>query len=1419
MSDEHNWLNLIEVSGPFIAAPILRDVFPQGLPSLQPGRPQRLRKTYEEWRDAVDIGDIDLPALHRAWVDEVLVTALEIDDGVLRRDASLSKQLTVSIPEHGTEISPDLAVVNPTNSDSPLLLFHVYDPDTDLGATQRFDGLVITPADRMVSLLRGSGVPIGIVTNGERWMLVHAPVGAVASFASWYARLWGQEPETLRAFVSLLGIRRLFGPDEEKIPALYERSLKHQDEVTDALGDQVRRAVEVLVQALDRADQDHNRELLQDVEPRELYEAGLTVMMRLVFLLAAEERGLLLLGDPRYDSFYAISSLRMQLRADSEEILERRRSAWSRLLALFRAVYGGIDHPTLHLPALGGSLFDPDRYPFLEGRKKGTTWRVEQAEPLPIDDRTVLLLLEAIQTFEGRALSYRALDVEQIGHVYEGLLERTVKRVDDITLDLESSIRANKTRVTLSELETASLDGTTKIVELLQERSERSESAIRNALQKTHDDRIAARLLTVCRGDASLRDRILPYAFLLRADPWGYPLIYHKGAFVVVLGSDRRESGTHYTPKSLTEKIVEETLTPVAYRGPAEGKPREQWTLRSPEELLDLKICDPAMGSGAFLVQVCRWLSDRLVEAWSISEAGGEKIDSDGFCENSEGGIGFEPLSQDPAERAIVAKRLVAERCLYGVDINPLAVELAKLSIWLTTMSKGRPFGFLDHNLRSGDSLLGIHDIRQLTELSMAPKESKQFRLFGRSIKAAVNKAIELRIRLRSIPIRDIGDVDTVAALDVESRRSLLLPQAVADAFVGIILAEARATDRISRMQALEALADAAANGTESAMDRLHQDAMTDLAIDAHDGKTRDPFHWPLEFPEVFNSGRCGFDAFVGNPPFMGGWQLPTRLGPSYSAALKSIFEDSKGAADIVAYFFRSAFALLSKNGVLGLIATKSISETSTRAVGLDPILSNGGVIFSTNPLLRWQGTASVFVAILHISKGEWRGQRKINGELVAYINSSLTNEVDHQELYRLKNGIPYSQGVMLYGNSFIIEATQLEALIKQNPGLKRYIRRYVNGDVLNGTPNIDGGLYVIDFGESDEADISGCDLVLSHLKTMVMEERKNQTRQIHESRPWLHWDKRTSFLASARQKRRIIACVIVQRYVIFEFVDPNHLYSHGIKLFSDERASVLGCLQSSLHEAWVRSASSKLGNSIRYSTSTSFDTFPFSSDVLDDTNLSKVAEKYTTFRRQAALQMHIGLTELYNRFHDASNSDAVIKEFRDLHITLDKVTLHAYGWSDIDLDHSFREVPHAGGDRKWFTISDGARAEVLKRLSKLNKLRHEEEVRNSRAVISTKSNNTNRSKIHTALKQAELRFEGTTSKKMVPSADPNSAMEKIALHLETYRSWQSKSDILASINIPDGKWNAAISILLARGTIERKGERRSALYRISESD
>ena len=274
------------------------------------------------------------------------------------------------------------------------------------------------------------------------------------------------------------------------------------------------------------------------------------------------------------------------------------------------------------------------------------------------------------------------------------------------------------------------------------------------------------------------------------------------------------------------------------------------WTLKSPRELLDLKVCDPAMGSGAFLVQVCRWLSERLVEAWGDTEAAGQAITAEGEVVDKIGGL--EPLRDDAEDRMLTARRLIAERCLYGVDMNPLAVELAKVSIWLITLAKGRPFGFLDHNLRCGDSLLGIHDLEQLLYLVMAPGKGSSKKLFASKIDAAVERALDLRAELRGRPIRDIRDVEFMASLDERARRELEIPQLIGDAFIGDVLAGIPGTNTIAlSIEAGKAIDDPVANTTT-----LVRRARNGLHTDLPDGKSsRYPFHWPLEFPEVFERG------------------------------------------------------------------------------------------------------------------------------------------------------------------------------------------------------------------------------------------------------------------------------------------------------------------------------------------------------------------------------------------------------------------------------------------------------------------------------------------------------------------------------------------------------------------------------------
>ncbi|WP_084675434.1 Eco57I restriction-modification methylase domain-containing protein [Methylomicrobium agile] len=878
LSKHAEWLSLIEISGPFLTVSMLDKAFPQGLEAVETPRRQKLRAAYEEWREAVDQEDKLLPELHREWVRLVLTEMLEYDQESLVCAGDWPDELpSVSSQEHAGTFKPDWIVRSPADG-KPRLFIAVLPSDTDLESVQRGDGWPVSFQERMTLLCRAHGVRVGLLTDGERWMLVNAPVGSTSSQASWYARLWFQEPITLKAFQSLLGVRRCFGPAEDTLESLLDESLKHHEEVTDTLGEQVRRAVEVLVQCLDKADEDRNRELLRDVKPAELYEAGLTVMMRLVFVLCAEERGLLLLGDSVYDRCYAVSTLRGQLAEEADrhgpEVLDSRHDAWARLLAVFRAVYGGIEHESLRMSALGGSLFDPDRFPFLEGRAKGTHWRDTSAAPLPIDNRTVLLLLNSLQILEqsGGALllSYRALDVEQIGHVYEGLLEHTVARVPRVTLGLQGSQKAKNPNMALAELESARLDGEAALVKLVLDVTGRSESAIRNGLSKPSDDTVFGRVLGVCGGDTELAERIRPFTNLLRTNAWDDPIVYRDNSFMVTLGANRRETGTHYTPKSLTESIVTTTLEPVVYVGPAEGKPREEWTLKSSREILDLKVCDPAMGSGAFLVQACRYLGEKLVEAWLHEESAGKAITVDGEALVQLGAE--EPLPSHLDERLTIARRLVAERCLYGVDVNPLAVELAKLSIWLVTLAKGRPFGFLDHNLRSGDSLLGIHRLEQLTQLRMDMSSGRpyQLRIFGQNIEAAVNEAIELRKRLRATTIRDIKDVEAMARLDREARRKLESVELIADAMIGEALrcgGNSRALD--AALDTLATMAGDFLSGIEKMGEQIAQHARAIIGAELLDETLqRRPFHWIIEFPEVFLRDEPGFDGVVANPPW-----------------------------------------------------------------------------------------------------------------------------------------------------------------------------------------------------------------------------------------------------------------------------------------------------------------------------------------------------------------------------------------------------------------------------------------------------------------------------------------------------------------------------------------------------------------------
>jgi hypothetical protein len=1343
------WLSLVEVSGPFLSMPILERVFPQGIDDIAPEIRNRMRLGHEEWLEAT-AGPPDV-ALHNAWIGIVVREVLGYDRGDFIQD---HPNLRVTAPEHHESISPTFAIRNPDGREGagqPRVLVTVLDPGQDPDRALAGAAWKAAPIDRMVLLLRGvqstgTGCRLGIVTNGASWVLVHVAPNEPTTYVRWSSELWFDEPLTFRAFVSLLGARRLFGvADDDTLEALFAQSAKDAQDVTEKLGQQVRRAVEVLVQTIDRVDRERNGKLLDGVPTVTIYEASVSVMMRLIFLLAAEERKLLLLGAQLYDQHYAVSNLYDQLQAAAdrhgEEVLERRHDAWSRLLAMFRAVFGGIDHVDLRMPAYGGSLFDPDRFPLLEGRRPDTSWRdpvQASVPPLAVDNRTVLHLLRAITRLEmkaggghteSRRLSFRALDVEQIGHVYEGLLDHTAKRAVDITLSLTGKLEPE---IPVLELERRRRKDKDDFIAWVAEATGRSTSAVESALAYPMPKEDERRWLRACENVRAVYERVSPWAGLVRNDTHGDPVVIPKGAVYVTEGADRRSTGTHYTPRTLTEPIVQYTLEPLVYEGPAEGKPREEWRLRSAKEILALRVCDLAMGSAAFLVQACRFLSQRLVEAWEAEEKRlGTRLvlAPNGGLSSGEGREQLVPIEAE--ERLVLARRYVADRCLYGVDVNPWAVEIGKLSLWLTTLQKGRPFSFVDHSVREGDSLLGITSEEQLVYFHLDPKRGRKLHDnlldVAPRIRRALARARAAREKLEDFATNDIADARHKAWLLREATEATGDLRLVGDAIIGAALASAKngadAFDDVLKGLSVGVvhLLDATADSERRARrEKLRLAAAELLQGGRLEGQPlRRAFHWAIEFPEVMARG--GFDAFIGNPPFRGGKLISGILGTDYREHLvEHLASGRKGHADLCAYFFLRAASLVRTPGGAGLVATNTIAQGDTREVGLDSLLQAGSTIHRAISSRPWPGTANLEVAHVWTWAGAWRGDVVLNERSVQAIESHLTVPQDGiGSPHRLSaNANKSFQGTVVLGTGFMLDPAEADALRRANKKNKKVLFPYLGGEDVTGDADQLPSRWVINFrdwpldgrtapsGYSGElaADYPEC---LDIVRKRVRPERAKSKRRQYREKWWMFAERQPALQRAIEPLQRVLVTVLHSKYLTIAEVDKACIFSHALAVFALPPKGYYACLQSNIHEAWARAYGSTLETRLRYTGSDCFDTFPFpTAEGPRWRDVEQAGIDYDAQRRALMRATGQGTTKTYNRYHDAADKDPRLEMLRTLHASMDEAVMAAYGWSDMKLGHDFHHTKE--GIR--FTFSEGARAETLVRLLQLNHQRYADE-------------------------------------------------------------------------------------------------------------
>jgi hypothetical protein len=1266
----------------------------------------------------------------------VLSEALEWSDALVEA-IDLPATLTEVVPEHGVVLRPDFAFrMEPddgdeADSESDELLDN---PDEDEGedddasadavsalSAAALDnpwrmlgmwvpwgshplqrntraGWAASPVERLAALLRARDVPIGLVSDGRWWSLVWAPRGKPVGAAVWDASLWSEEAESLEAFVALLSRRRFLGvPLDERLPALLSQSAEAQEEVTTALGGQVRAAVGMLVRCLDELDRDNDGRILDGISDDDVYAGAVTVMMRVVFLLFAEERRLLPSDDDLYDTGYSVGRLVEQLEQraalNGEQTLEHRTGAWHRLLALARALHGGVAHEDLRLPPYGGGLFDPNRFPWLEGRD-GT--------PPAVDDLTVLRMLEAVQYVrlhgERRRLTFRALDVEQIGYVYEGLLELEVRTATEPVLGLRRQGRKGPTLLGLNEaLEAvASLEtwaATTYIGEKKLTPARRA-SAVR--WLATPVPAAASIGLHAVLG-SELAGQLEPLAPLLRRDDRDRPTITPRGGRYVAPSTRRASTGAHYTPRSLAEEVVQHAVEPLTYRpGPLDTLDRSEWVLRPSTDLLALRIADIAMGSGAFLVAACRFVADRVVEAW---ETEGDRDASRALAQRTAGTADAEVEGV-----TLRARRLVAEHCLYGVDINPLAVEMAKLSLWLVTMDRERPFGFLDDRLVCGDSLLGITSLAQLETLhidSEAGQRLRDGRLdYGAGWRDTLARAADSRRRITATPVITVRDVEHKMRLLDEAQTATTSLVTVADALTGAGLqaASRRPSQRDEIFFGLEAgIWSFEATGDSAVLDGYGALMQAGLP----DGKeSRRPLHWPLVFPEVFaDAGIQGFDAVVGNPPFLGGRKISGPLGSDYRAWLATW--DGRGvtgSADLAAHFLLRADALLGPRGQLGYVTTNTLLEGGTLTVGLLQLERRGWTVRRGVSAHPWpSASANLSIVEVWASKAPLTAAAVLDGEPVPRLSVDLEpylRETGRPEQLPENDGIAF-QGHVVLGNGFTMTADEARELREEDPRNAEVLFPYVIGADLNRRPDTSASRWIVNFRDWDQEraqQYSGpWDKLERDLKPM--RSAQNVIKYPTMVREWWKfWRYREALETAINSLDHVLAISLVGNTLLPVRVPTGQVFAHRCAVFALEDYASLAVLSSSPHQLWAIRYTSTLETRMNYAPSDVFRTLPRPTSTSELHTLGEVLDGE---RRALMLGRALGLTKLYNQVHDAGVTDPAIVRLREIHGQIDVAVLAAYGWDDLD--------PEVGHHRtkigvRW-TVSPRARFELLDRL------------------------------------------------------------------------------------------------------------------------
>ncbi|MCS4432864.1 Eco57I restriction-modification methylase domain-containing protein [Aquiflexum gelatinilyticum] len=1061
----------------------------------------------------------------------------------------------------------------------------------------------------------------------------------------------------------LLHASRLPIKSDETASAILEQyhqlSLESGTRIREGLSDAVENSIKVFGNGfLKHPKNQALREALETnaISEKTYYQYLLRLIYRLLFLMVTEERQLIYDKNANkrkrdiYYRFYSIDRLRRL--SERRGIADKRfEDLWYSLKQTFRLFESEKFGAPLDIKPLGGELFGPNSLGFLSQSELSNKYFLEAFKGLSVFINK--------NTGQAMRVNYSALNVEEFGSVYEGLLDYDPVILDHIKFDFKP-------------------------------------------------------------------------------------------------GTGRGDSGSHYTPEELVQPLIKHSLDYII-----EDKLKEADPIKA---LLSITVCDVACGSGHILLSAARKIAFKLACLQETKASNNQTI-----------------VEQPSPEYYRHALREVIRDCIYGVDLNPLAVELCKVALWLEAHNPGEPLNFLDHHIKCGNAIVGLAHREEL-EKGIA---DEAFKALGEDVKPIASSLLKKNKIERKE--RDSKSAGTQLDTEVQSDLDNTVREAMAEYGYFRALPENTPNQIESKQRAyqkflngkgyqfMKAMADIQVAQfyipkNEATKDLFVTDSEYRQILSGYKGwqtmktakataisQNKRFFHWFLEFPEVFSEG--GFDCILGNPPFLGDRRLKDAYGENFLEWIR--FNFSEGATiDLVVYFFLRINNVLREKGFQSLISTNTVAQGKAREFGLEKIIQNGSSLNHAVKGMRWPGLAAVEVSLITIYKGDWKGQFILNGKKTDQISPFL-DEADNTgtPIPLFANDGKSYQGSIILGMGFVLDSNEAEQLIADDPININVIQPYLNGDDLNNNPDQNPSRYVINFQDWTEEDALKFTRPYKILLEKVKPERQ-RWKEDEEGNPiigqyalrhplpekwWQHCEKRPALYKKINKLNRVLVSCRVSKYVNQSFVDVGAIFDVATSVVVRSEYWEYSFLQSSIHKDWAWKYGSTMKFDIRYTNRDCIDTFPILDNLAKDLQLKleTIGEAYHEHRKQLMLGMQLGLTKTYNLFHSKAISAQSINDkdkqvlslqkhlektvntisfyeaikgilkLRELHMQMDEAVLEAYGWTDIQLRHDFYEVEYLSEkDRLRLTLHPDSRKEILKRLLELNHQNFEEEVK-----------------------------------------------------------------------------------------------------------